>query len=98
LPPIIPGCIDSTSSVPPDPPQINAWVIAAKGNDLYDMFGDLLTELGRIEMIVQQSDTVFIKPDMVTLPWAFAELIISVPSSSSVKVTRGVVAEVTTWF
>jgi uncharacterized protein (DUF362 family) len=45
-------------------------VIAIKGNDLYDMTRDLLGEMGGIDKIVQQGETVFIKPNMVTLPWA----------------------------
>jgi uncharacterized protein (DUF362 family) len=71
VPLIIPGCKDSgTSYVPPNPLQINAQVVAVKGTDLYDMTRDLLAELGGVETIVQQGETVFIKPNMVTLPWA----------------------------
>jgi len=71
MPLIILGCKESgTSYVPPDPPQINAQVAAIKGNDLYDMTRDLLAELGGIDTIVQEGETVFIKPNMVTLPWA----------------------------
>jgi uncharacterized protein (DUF362 family) len=71
IPLIIPGCKESgTSYVPPDPPQINAQVVAVKGNDLYEMTRNLLAELGGIDTIVQEGETVFIKPNMVTLPWA----------------------------
>jgi uncharacterized protein (DUF362 family) len=58
------------SHVPSPSPQINAQVVAVKGNDLYEMARNLLTELGGMDTIVQQGETVFIKPNMCSLPWA----------------------------
>jgi len=71
VPFVVPGCSKSgTEYVPPPPPQINAQVAAVKGNDLYEMSRNVLAELGGIETIVNPGETVFIKPNMVTLPWA----------------------------
>jgi uncharacterized protein (DUF362 family) len=71
VPLLVPGCSKSgTEYVPPPPPQINAQVAAVKGTDLYEMSRNVLAELGGIETIVNPGETVFIKPNMVTLPWA----------------------------
>jgi uncharacterized protein (DUF362 family) len=47
-----------------------AEVAAARGTDLYAMTRDVLDGLGGIGNVVHQDETVFIKPNMVTLPWA----------------------------
>lgn len=94
VPLFIPGCKESgTSYVPPDPPQINAQVVAVKGNDLYDMTRNLLTELGGIETVVQQGETVFIKPNMVTLPWAPAQNCFTLGECTKVEILVAVSEE-----
>ena len=45
-------------------------VAAVRGDDLYDMTREVLEAVGGIQEIVQPGETVFIKPNMVTLPWA----------------------------
>jgi uncharacterized protein (DUF362 family) len=45
-------------------------VAAVRGTDLYAMTRDVLDALGGIQTVVHQDETVFIKPNMVTLPWA----------------------------
>lgn len=54
---------------PPNPPPA-AQVAAVRGGNLYDMTRDVLDALGGIEEVVHEGETVFIKPNMVTLPWA----------------------------
>ncbi len=64
-----PGPPDSPD--PPDPPlDITASVGAARGNDLYGATRTALQRIGGIETVVHDGETVFIKPNMVTLPWA----------------------------
>jgi uncharacterized protein (DUF362 family) len=46
-----------------------ARVSAIKGNDLSVMTKESIDAIGGIEKIVKQGETVFIKPNMVTLPW-----------------------------
>ncbi len=71
VPFVVPGCSNSgTEYVPPPPPQINAQVAAVRGTDLYEMSRNVLAELGGIESIINPGEKVFIKPNMVTLPWA----------------------------
>ncbi len=50
--------------------QQRARVAAARGTDLATMTRDVLARLGGIESVVHAGETVFIKPNMVTLPWA----------------------------
>jgi uncharacterized protein (DUF362 family) len=52
------------------PPDEAARVAAVRGTDLSRMTRDVLEGVGGIERIVGEGETVFIKPNMVTLPWA----------------------------
>ena len=54
-------------NAPPDP---TAQVAAVRGDDLYGMAREALESIGGIENIVHEGESVFIKPNMVTLPWA----------------------------
>jgi uncharacterized protein (DUF362 family) len=45
-------------------------VAAVRGTDLADMTRSALAALGGIETVVHDGETVFIKPNMVTLPWS----------------------------
>jgi len=47
-----------------------ARVAAIRGSDLYTMTREALEAVGGIRSIVHEGETVFIKPNMVTLPWA----------------------------
>lgn len=51
-------------------PEATARVAAVRGNDLYTMTHEALEALGGVGKIVNPGETVFIKPNMVTLPWA----------------------------
>ena len=94
LPFVVPGCSKSgTEYVPPPPPQINAQVAAVKGNDLYDMSRNLLSELGGIESIVHPGETVFIKPNMVTLPWAPGSNCFALGECTKVEIISAVAEE-----
>jgi uncharacterized protein (DUF362 family) len=57
---------------PQEPPVYTptASVAAVRGYDLYGMTREALEDIGGIEQVVQPGETVFIKPNMVTLPWA----------------------------
>jgi len=50
--------------------EINAQVAAIKGNDLDSMTRNAIDALGGIQTIVNSGETVFIKPNFVTIPWA----------------------------
>jgi hypothetical protein len=52
------------------PLPISAHVAAVRGNNLASITQDALIALGGIETIVNPDETVFIKPNMVTLPFA----------------------------
>jgi uncharacterized protein (DUF362 family) len=52
-------------------PHSTARVAAVRGTDLYNMTREALGAIGGIESIVGEGETVFIKPNMVTLPWAY---------------------------
>jgi uncharacterized protein (DUF362 family) len=67
-PQIFTGC--DKKKTPTQPAGINAQVAAVRGDDLAVMTRDVLDALGGIGEIVKQGETVFIKPNMVTLPWA----------------------------
>ena len=67
-PNVFSGCEGKKS--PLQPPDINAQVSAVRGNDLDTITRNALDALGGIGKIVNQGETVFIKPNMVTLPWA----------------------------
>jgi len=51
-------------------PDSKAQVAAFRGNDLSVMTNQALEALGGIEKVVHTGESVFIKPNMVTLPWA----------------------------
>ena len=63
---VLGGC-DSSPTAPPEP---TARVSAVTGTDLSSMARDVLDSLGGIGTVVHPGETVFIKPNMVTLPWA----------------------------
>ena len=54
------------------PPQPTARIAAVRGSDLGSMTRDALAGLGGIDRVVHEGESVFIKPNMVTLPWANA--------------------------
>lgn len=62
-----PAPLAECSGVGPTP---TARVGAVRGSDLYDMTRGVLAALGGISTVVKPGETVFIKPNMVTLPWA----------------------------
>jgi len=51
-------------------PESKAQVAAFRGNDLSVMTHQALEALGGIEKVVHPGERVFIKPNVVTLPWA----------------------------
>jgi len=55
---------------PPGPSDPVSRVSAARGTDLADLTRQALDQLGGIAETVHEDETVFIKPNMVTLPWA----------------------------
>jgi len=63
---LVPGCSDT----PTGPVEPTAQVAAVRGTDLYAMTRDVLDSIGGIDTVVHEGETVFIKPNMVTLPWA----------------------------
>jgi uncharacterized protein (DUF362 family) len=62
------GCGDKESIL--EPPGMNASVAAVRGDDLSMMTQDVLEALGGIQKVVKEGETVFIKPNFVTFPWA----------------------------
>jgi uncharacterized protein (DUF362 family) len=55
---------------PTGPSEPTARVSAVTGTDLASMAREVLDPLGGIGVVVHPGETVFIKPNMVTLPWA----------------------------
>ena len=51
-------------------PEINAQVAAIRGNNLDSMTRDAIDALGGIQTVVNKGETVFLKPNFVTFPWA----------------------------
>ena len=51
-------------------PKVNAQVAAIRGDNLDSMTRDAIDALGGIKTIVNKGETVFIKPNFVTFPWA----------------------------
>jgi len=51
-------------------PEINAKVAAIRGKNLDSMTRDAIDALGGIRTVVNKGETVFIKPNFVTFPWA----------------------------
>jgi len=66
------GACYEGQGAPQEPPvrTPTAHVAAVRGFDLYGMTREALQDIGGIEQIVHPGETVFIKPNMVTLPWA----------------------------
>ncbi len=58
------------SKAPLEALEINAQVAAVRGENLSNMTHDVLDALGGIQNVVHEGESVFIKPNMVTLPWA----------------------------
>lgn len=67
-PPILTGCGGKESIT--EPSTINASVAAVRGSNLSKITRDALEALGGIEQVVNEGETVFIKPNFVTFPWA----------------------------
>ncbi len=72
VPRILMGCAGegATPKVLPTP-EPTALVAAIRGNNLYAMTHEALEAVGGIHKIVNPGEKVFIKPKMVTLPWAY---------------------------
>ena len=51
-------------------PAINAQVSAVRGDNLDAMTRDAIDALGGIHKVVNKGETVFIKPNFVSIPWA----------------------------
>ncbi|UCC82610.1 MAG: DUF362 domain-containing protein [Gemmatimonadota bacterium] len=64
------GSQGPTTPEPEVPVDPTASVGAVRGTDLYSMTREVLERVGGIESVVHEGETVFIKPNMVTLPWA----------------------------
>lgn len=64
------GAQGPTTPDPEVPVDPTASVAAIRGTDLYAMTRDVLERVGGIESVVNEGETVFIKPNMVTFPWA----------------------------
>lgn len=58
-----------------------ARVAAVRGADLAEMTRAALAALGGIQTIVHEGETVFVKPNMVTLPWSARDYNPSVSAS-----------------
>lgn len=57
-------------TIPGSAAQANAQVAAVRGDNLYSMARDAIDALGGIQTVVKQGETVFIKPNFVSFPWA----------------------------
>jgi uncharacterized protein (DUF362 family) len=66
--PHITGCQGSRSIL--DPTEPSARVAASRGSNLSTMTRDVLEALGGIHQVVNEDETVFIKPNFVSFPWA----------------------------
>lgn len=66
--PLLTSCENKKSIFAPS--EVNAQVAAVRGNDLFSMTHDVLDALGGIHKVVNEGETVFIKPNFVTFPWA----------------------------
>jgi len=51
-------------------PETKAQVAAIRGDDLDSMTRDAIDALGGIQTVVSRGETVFIKPNFVSFPWA----------------------------
>jgi uncharacterized protein (DUF362 family) len=68
------GCDDeqeaTESTETTETAEPSSKVAAIRGNDLYAMARQALEAVGGIAAVVQPGETVFIKPNLVTIPWA----------------------------
>jgi uncharacterized protein (DUF362 family) len=67
------GALGAASFLPRDLnayPFKNSTVAAVRGDDLMAMTRDALDALGGMNTIIEPGDTVFIKPNFVSFPWA----------------------------
>jgi uncharacterized protein (DUF362 family) len=70
-PAILGGCKDEQEATPtPEATGPTSRVAAVRGDDLYAMARHALTAVGGITAIVKPGETVFIKPNFVTMAWA----------------------------
>jgi uncharacterized protein (DUF362 family) len=70
-PQVLTGCgEEETGPKPTATPELKARVAAIKGEDLYAMTRQALEAVGGMAAIVQPGETVFIKPNLVTMDWA----------------------------
>jgi uncharacterized protein (DUF362 family) len=70
-PAILGGCKDEQEATQtPEATEPTSRVAAVRGNDLYAMTRQALEAVGGIAAIVQPGETVFIKPNLVTIDWA----------------------------
>jgi uncharacterized protein (DUF362 family) len=51
-------------------PKINAQVAAIRGDNLDSMTRDAIDALGGMQTVVSKGETVFVKPNFVSFPWA----------------------------
>lgn len=63
------NCQDTKTNLKP-PPDEKSKVAAIPGDNLDFMTRDAIDALGGMQKIVSKGDTVFIKPNFVTFPWA----------------------------
>ncbi len=66
-PPLLTSCGKESIT---GPSATNATVAAVRGSDLSKMTLDVLEALGGLQQVVNEGETVFIKPNFVTFPWA----------------------------
>jgi len=69
----IPGvlsCQSNNGSTLPPAEGINARVAAIRGDELQSMTRDAIDALGGMKTIVNDGESVFIKPNFVNIPWA----------------------------
>ena len=73
-PAILGGCKDKQGATErtetTEPAEPSSKVAAVCGDDLYAMTRQALEAVGGVAAIVQPGETVFIKPNLVTIPWA----------------------------
>ena len=63
-------CTTCAGSAREPSPKINAQVAAIRGDNLDSMTRDALDALGGIRTVVNKGETVFVKPNFVSFPWA----------------------------
>ncbi|KPA18013.1 secreted protein containing DUF362 [Candidatus Magnetomorum sp. HK-1] len=64
------SCGENNDSLYEPSTEINTQVAVISGDNLDSMTRDAIEALGGMKTIVNKGDTVFIKPNFVTLPWA----------------------------